>query len=500
MNIKEVEESTGLTRANIRFYEKEGLLSPKRRDNGYRDYDGEDVHCLKKIRLLRELGITIDEIRTLIDEPDRLESILSKRIEDAGGEIKDRENSIRICLQMKEEHVSYTRMNADMYLARLEAFKAEGLTGADKAEEIILRDREKITPHPWKRYFARSIDQVLCGLALTLVWNGLFRQLFSVSEIGRFMEGIAALAIMLVTEPFFLKIFAATPGKWIFGISVYSGSGRKLTLKEGFDRTLAVLVKGMGAGIPVLNYIRMYSSYRSYMGDGGLDWNYSIYGEEYQIRERKLSAIIISYIFILGVSIFLTVYIFLTEYLPPNRGDLTVEEFSENYNYYVNLFNRQGEDNSGIYLNKEGHFSSLPVSAGSGGVILNIVDEPRLKLNYTTRGDVLAGISFEQDIFEEGGVQISGYGKEMRYIILAYAGADRKLHVLGRDFWQFLDKLNYSDIVGKDYSLSQGDFRVDCDVEYDAGEWFLVDGFMLFPTTESRLEYNIKFDIYREDL
>lgn len=39
MTIKEVEEQTGLTRSNIRFYEREKLIEPTRNDkNGYRDY------------------------------------------------------------------------------------------------------------------------------------------------------------------------------------------------------------------------------------------------------------------------------------------------------------------------------------------------------------------------------------------------------------------------------------------------------------------------------
>ena len=38
MTIKEMETRSGLTRANIRFYEAEGLLTPQRRPNGYRDY------------------------------------------------------------------------------------------------------------------------------------------------------------------------------------------------------------------------------------------------------------------------------------------------------------------------------------------------------------------------------------------------------------------------------------------------------------------------------
>ena len=37
MTIAELERRSGMTRANIRFYEGEGLISPARRENGYRD-------------------------------------------------------------------------------------------------------------------------------------------------------------------------------------------------------------------------------------------------------------------------------------------------------------------------------------------------------------------------------------------------------------------------------------------------------------------------------
>ena len=53
MTIKEMETRSGLTRANIRFYEAEGLLTPQRRPNGYRDYSEEDLAELQRIKLLR---------------------------------------------------------------------------------------------------------------------------------------------------------------------------------------------------------------------------------------------------------------------------------------------------------------------------------------------------------------------------------------------------------------------------------------------------------------
>ena len=43
MTIKEIETLAEMPRANIRFYESEGLLSPARNVNGYRDYSKEEL-------------------------------------------------------------------------------------------------------------------------------------------------------------------------------------------------------------------------------------------------------------------------------------------------------------------------------------------------------------------------------------------------------------------------------------------------------------------------
>ena len=37
MTLKEIEEASGMQRANIRFYEEEGFLHPEREKNGYRN-------------------------------------------------------------------------------------------------------------------------------------------------------------------------------------------------------------------------------------------------------------------------------------------------------------------------------------------------------------------------------------------------------------------------------------------------------------------------------
>ncbi|MDP2818920.1 MAG: Cd(II)/Pb(II)-responsive transcriptional regulator [Polaromonas sp.] len=58
---------SGVSPANIRFYEKEELLRPHGRgDNSYRLYSEGDVHQLRFIRLCRAMDMSLDEVRTLL--------------------------------------------------------------------------------------------------------------------------------------------------------------------------------------------------------------------------------------------------------------------------------------------------------------------------------------------------------------------------------------------------------------------------------------------------
>ena len=58
---------SGVSAANIRYYEKEGLLQPGvRGDNSYRFYSEADLHRLRFIRLCRAMDMSLDEVRTLL--------------------------------------------------------------------------------------------------------------------------------------------------------------------------------------------------------------------------------------------------------------------------------------------------------------------------------------------------------------------------------------------------------------------------------------------------
>ena len=67
MKTNELEKEIGLSKYTIRYYEKEGLIQPKREENGYRDYDDETVQTLKIIKFLRNLQISVDDIKAILE-------------------------------------------------------------------------------------------------------------------------------------------------------------------------------------------------------------------------------------------------------------------------------------------------------------------------------------------------------------------------------------------------------------------------------------------------
>ena len=68
MNAKKVEELTGISKRNLRFYEDRELIHPGRNpENDYREYSDEDVETLKLIRTLRMLDVLLTDVKRCID-------------------------------------------------------------------------------------------------------------------------------------------------------------------------------------------------------------------------------------------------------------------------------------------------------------------------------------------------------------------------------------------------------------------------------------------------
>ena len=102
MKIKDVEKQVGISKANIRFYEEEGLIHPARnQENNYREYSEADVEQLQEIKKLRLIGIPVQEIKEIYEDRLTLQEALSRRLD----EIEKEEWQVRLAILLKEDIV-----------------------------------------------------------------------------------------------------------------------------------------------------------------------------------------------------------------------------------------------------------------------------------------------------------------------------------------------------------------------------------------------------------
>ena len=60
MKTHELEKELGISKHTIFYYEKEGIVTPQRDDNGYRSYSQEDLQKLIMVKFLRNLNISLN--------------------------------------------------------------------------------------------------------------------------------------------------------------------------------------------------------------------------------------------------------------------------------------------------------------------------------------------------------------------------------------------------------------------------------------------------------
>ena len=143
MKINEVEAAVGVTKKNIRFYEEEGLISPRREPgNGYRSYSEADVERLRRIKLLRKLDVPLAEIRQMLEGECTLAEGMTRQLERLYTRRTDLDEAVNFCTLLQKEPVSLNELDVEQTLARLTAKEEQGVTFVDieqvdrKAERI----------------------------------------------------------------------------------------------------------------------------------------------------------------------------------------------------------------------------------------------------------------------------------------------------------------------------------------------------------------------------
>ena len=128
MKINEVEAQVGITKKNIRFYEEQGLLSPRRdSSNGYRDYGEAEVAILRQIKLMRKLGVPLEEIRRM-QAGGTVADGMRRHLVTLERERKSLEQSIQLCQSLKDREDGGPTRAAAALVVELQPLETTGTT------------------------------------------------------------------------------------------------------------------------------------------------------------------------------------------------------------------------------------------------------------------------------------------------------------------------------------------------------------------------------------
>lgn len=117
-----------LSRSTLLYYERAGLLHPKRsRDNSYRSYGEKDRRRLEQICFYRAAGLGLSDIRRMLDETGPgagVPAILEKRLREVHAEMARLREQQQILLRLLQSQTAIRRwkvITKDKWVSIMEA-------------------------------------------------------------------------------------------------------------------------------------------------------------------------------------------------------------------------------------------------------------------------------------------------------------------------------------------------------------------------------------------
>ncbi|MEB3244692.1 MAG: RDD family protein [Vampirovibrionales bacterium] len=134
---------------------------------------------------------------------------------------------------------------------------------------------------PWIRFFASGLNLVVYFTVIELLMTASATTLAVINpllSLVALMLGILAILAVILggyipLNAYCLSTIGSTPGKWLLKTWVYNKSGEKLSFKQAAIRELRCLLKGHALGVPVVNIVTMFISYRDLNEHGETSWD-----------------------------------------------------------------------------------------------------------------------------------------------------------------------------------------------------------------------------------
>lgn len=167
MKINEVEQLVGITKRNIRFYEKEGLLAPGRdAANGYRNYSDADAEALRKIKLLRKLDVPMEEIRKMQQGNLTLTDGLRRHIIQLEREQENLATIRTLCQELAEAGEQLPTLDAERWLNEMERMEQE-----EGTRFVNIHKKDTLNHYIGPVVTALVFVGLMAGLIALMVWG-----------------------------------------------------------------------------------------------------------------------------------------------------------------------------------------------------------------------------------------------------------------------------------------------------------------------------------------
>ncbi len=491
MTIKEIEEASGMQRANIRFYEEEGFIHPEREKNGYRNYTEEDLKILNKIKLLRSLHVSLEDIKAMHRGSQDLASTLEEHIAYLTTKQQDLEKSKYVCEKMQRDGATYEKLNTEQYLLVLK----KCLPNVTEKEEWVERDTPEPVQAPWLRIFARWFDYLLYA-TIWIVLVYIFHRIFIFERNPLVAAVIYSIVINILMafllEPLFLCLFGTTPGKALLGLWISYDVGGPIPMDMAWARSWRAIL-----GMHDWKYHDIFQMINTYnaMADGKpLDWDYAA-NTTPELKDEKPWRKV-AFIAATAGCILTIAYCCQSMRMVPNRGDVNTKEFVENYNTVRNVVY-----NGGMNITEDGEWAGKYVRSLDGIRLSDgiWVSDSTVTIGGESRVFAAGDNPKKIDIIEENGVVTEvGFFYETRNrkeyldafkwlmfdLALAFVEGEQNYNVFTYKKWagvkeqieqsmygnkSLFDRLGQADDF-EDFSFVIGGVELTCDIELQGYE------------------------------
>lgn len=377
MQIQTIEQKTGLDRATIRYYEQEGLIKPQRLQNGYRDYSEQNLQDLQKIKLMRQIGLSLDTVLQLMEGKEELKAVLNNQIIVLKEHKTQVENAEAICHMIIKDNASYKTIDPSKYftVSRDKKYIESDVTDTPHIDYVYSE------AHPVRRYVGRYLDQLLSSAILMLIFIVILR----IRPFGSIQENLLSIAAMFLYMPInalFLCLFGTTPGKFAVGIYLKTPEEKNMSFRDALQREWSVFRHGIGYNIPIYNLVCLYKSYKVHTDGMELEWDYNA-----DVLYTKWGSKRVILSVVLGILCSFAIVFSATDAQHPKyrNADLTLAQFAQNYNFYAK------QNNLVLYLSEKGEWCTS--QTGPSEIIVDVPEKEEYWHFGTANNNILEEIT-----------------------------------------------------------------------------------------------------------